>query len=70
MGVLVQGKDAMICNYPSDPTVVFGYSSIGFLVASSLMGLISIFYSYNGTSVPPSALFKYTTLSVFFIIAL
>ncbi|RHN76856.1 hypothetical protein MtrunA17_Chr1g0148431 [Medicago truncatula] len=59
----------MICNYPSDPTVVFGYSSIGFLVASSLMGLISIFYSYNGTSVPPSALFKYTTLSVFFIIA-
>ncbi|GAU35967.1 hypothetical protein TSUD_207710 [Trifolium subterraneum] len=70
MGVLVQGKDAMICNYPNDPTVAFGYSSLGFLVASSLMGLVSIFYSYNRTSVPPSVLFKYTTLSIFFILAL
>ncbi|CAJ2674895.1 unnamed protein product [Trifolium pratense] len=70
MGVLVKGKDAMICNYPNDPTVVFGYSSIGFLVASSLMGLVSIFYSYNGTTVPPSVLLKYTTLSIFLILAL
>ncbi|WJX09877.1 hypothetical protein P8452_00665 [Trifolium repens] len=70
MGVLVHGKDAMICNYPNDPTVIFGYSSIGFLVASSLMGLVSLFYSYNGTSVPPSALFKYTTFSIFSSLAL
>ncbi|XP_045818330.1 uncharacterized protein LOC123911048 [Trifolium pratense] len=69
-GVLVQGKNAMICNYPNDPTVVFGYSSIGFLVASSLMGFISIFYSYNRITVPPSALFKNTTLSVFLILAM
>jgi len=70
MGVIVQGKDAMMCNYPSDPTVAFGYSSLGFLVASSCMGLISLFYSYSGTSVPPSALLKYTTLSIFLVLAM
>ncbi|AES70974.2 transmembrane protein, putative [Medicago truncatula] len=70
MGVIVKEKDAMMCNYPSDPTVAFGYSSLGFLVASSCMGLISLFYSYNGTSVPPSALLKYTTLTIFLVLAL
>jgi len=69
MGVIVQEKDAIMCNYPSDPTVAFGYSSLGFLVASSCIGLISLFYSYNGTSVPPSALLKYTTLTTFLVLA-
>ncbi|KAK2453007.1 hypothetical protein P8452_00679 [Trifolium repens] len=70
LGIVGENKKPMICNYPNDPTVIFGYSSIGFLVASSLMGLVSLFYSYNGTSVPPSALFKYTTFSIFSSLAL
>ncbi|WJX09895.1 hypothetical protein P8452_00679 [Trifolium repens] len=48
LGIVGENKKPMICNYPNDPTVIFGYSSIGFLVASSLMGLLSFDYQYIG----------------------
>ncbi|XP_010525842.1 PREDICTED: uncharacterized protein LOC104803579 [Tarenaya hassleriana] len=69
-GTPISGKGVVICKYPSDPTVVLGYLSAAFLVASTAAGYKSLFMSYKGKSVPCSVLFKSTSFSVFFNIAL
>ncbi|KAM7267220.1 hypothetical protein ACFE04_009386 [Oxalis oulophora] len=68
-GTPIVGKGVVICNYPSDPTVVLGIFSIVFLLASSAMGYCSVFHSYKGKSVPKSVMFQNTTFTTFFYIA-
>nr|DAD38696.1 TPA_asm: hypothetical protein HUJ06_013018 [Nelumbo nucifera] len=68
-GIPITRKDAVICMYPSDPTVVLGSLSVVALFLSTCFGLVSIFYPYNGKSVPQEALFQSTALVVFLAIA-
>lgn len=70
MGTPIPGKGVVICKYPASPTVALGYLSFLFLVASSAVGLFSLFYPYRGKSVPSSIMFKNTTFTVFFNVAL
>uniref|UniRef100_A0A2P2KU72 Keratin-associated protein n=1 Tax=Rhizophora mucronata TaxID=61149 RepID=A0A2P2KU72_RHIMU len=70
MGNPIQGKDTVICKYPSAPTVPLGYISVVFLVASTITGYLSLFYPYKGKSIPQSTLFKSHGFVVFFNIAL
>lgn len=69
-GTVITLKDAVVCKYAHDPTVVLGYLSVGFLVAASLAGLCSLFYPYKGKSIPQAALFQNKGFLVFFNIAL
>ncbi|XP_031132082.1 uncharacterized protein LOC116033481 [Ipomoea triloba] len=69
-GTAIPGKGIVICKYPSDPTPVFGYLSVAFLLASTVVGYFSLFYPYKGKSIPQSAFFKNTSFLVFFNIAL
>ncbi|KAM7490698.1 hypothetical protein LguiA_033619 [Lonicera macranthoides] len=69
-GTPITGKGVVICKYPSDPTVVLGYLSVVFLVASTVAGYLSLFYPYKGKSIPQGALFQSTSFLVFFNIAL
>ncbi|XWS19201.1 hypothetical protein CRYUN_Cryun32bG0110800 [Craigia yunnanensis] len=62
--------DHIICNYPSDPTVVLGFLSIASLALSILVGYYSVFYPYKGKSVPRYVFFRSMTFSVFFVITL
>ncbi|XAR69922.1 hypothetical protein NMG60_11001695 [Bertholletia excelsa] len=68
-GTAIPGKGVVICKYPYDPTVVLGYLSVGFLVASTVAGYFSLFYPYQGKSIPQSAMFRSTSFVVFFNIA-
>jgi len=69
-GTVINGKGIVICKYPSDPTVVLGYLSVGFLALCTAFGYFSLFYPYKGKSVPQAALFRSTSFLVFFNIAL
>ncbi|XP_061347758.1 uncharacterized protein LOC133293235 [Gastrolobium bilobum] len=69
-GTPIPGKDGVICKYPADPTVALGYLSVAFLIASTVAGYLSLFYPYKGKAVPQGVLFKHTTFTVFFNIAL
>ncbi|KAL0553270.1 hypothetical protein IC582_007159 [Cucumis melo] len=69
-GTPIPGKGIVICQYPGDPTVVLGYLSVAFLLASSVAGYLSLFYPYQGKSVPRGAMFKSSSFSAFFNIAL
>jgi len=69
-GTAIPGKDVVICKYPSDPTVALGSLSIVALLVSVIIGWYSVFFPYNGKSVPTGALFRSTTLIVFFTIAI
>ncbi|KAL3747970.1 hypothetical protein ACJRO7_016741 [Eucalyptus globulus] len=69
-GTPIPGKDVVICKYPSDPTVLLGSLSVVFLVVSTVAGYISLFYPYEGKSIPQSAFFRNTTFVIFFNIAL
>ncbi|KAK9097652.1 hypothetical protein Syun_024697 [Stephania yunnanensis] len=69
-GSPITGKDVVICKYPTDPTAVLGIFSFVTLAVSTVLGCFSVFYSYKGTHVPAAALFKSTSLLVFFLIAL
>ncbi|CAA6672097.1 unnamed protein product [Spirodela intermedia] len=68
-GTPIQGKGVIICQYPSDQTVLLGSLSIISLFISMLLGFVSVFYPYKGKSVPTEVLFRSTTLLVFFTIA-
>jgi len=63
------GKDVVICKFPKDPTVSLGATSFVALVISTFVGVVSVFYPYQGKHVPRSALFESTSLVVFFVIA-
>ncbi|XP_059460973.1 uncharacterized protein LOC132190105 [Corylus avellana] len=69
-GTPITGKGVVICKYSSDPTVVLGYLSVAFLIATTVAGYLSLFYPYKGKSVPQSALFRSTSFVVFFNIAI
>ncbi|CAL5205086.1 unnamed protein product [Lathyrus oleraceus] len=69
-GTPVAVKDGVSCKFPSDPTIPLGYLSIVFLIASTVVGYLSLFYPYKGKSVPQGVLFKHTTFLVFFNVAL
>lgn len=71
-GTPVPGLDgvSVTCKYPADPTVALGYLSTAFLVASTVIGYMSLFYPYKGKSIPQGILFKHTTFTVFFNISL
>lgn len=69
-GTPIMGKGVVICKYPSDPTVALGYLSVAFLIASTVVGYLSLFYPYQGKAIPFSALFQSTSFVVFFNIAL
>ncbi|CAK9317419.1 unnamed protein product [Citrullus colocynthis] len=69
-GTPIPGDGIVVCKYPGDPTVALGFLSFLFLLASSLAGYLSVFYPYQGKSIPRGAFFKTTTFSAFFNIAL
>ncbi|KAL7159670.1 hypothetical protein ABFS83_01G043500 [Erythranthe nasuta] len=69
-GTPITGTNVVICKYPSDPTVILGYLSVVFLAVSTFAGYYSLFYPYQGKSIPQTALFKNTGFFVFFTIAL
>ncbi|KAF6139668.1 hypothetical protein GIB67_002473 [Kingdonia uniflora] len=68
-GTPIPGRDVVICKFPSDPTVALGILSVVALIFSAALGLVSVFYPYKGQHVPKAALFKNTSLVVFFGIA-
>lgn len=63
-------KRRVICKYKSDPTVALGYLSFALLVASSVADFLSLFYPYQGKSIPQAALLKNTSFVVVLNIAL
>nr|XP_016457766.1 PREDICTED: uncharacterized protein LOC107781557 [Nicotiana tabacum]XP_016457767.1 PREDICTED: uncharacterized protein LOC107781557 [Nicotiana tabacum] len=69
-GTAIPGKGVVICKYKSDPIVALGYLSFALLVASSVAGFLSLFYPYQGKSIPQAALLKNTSFVVFLNIAL
>ncbi|KAL8141382.1 hypothetical protein V2J09_007403 [Rumex salicifolius] len=71
-GTPVQGKDVIICNYPSasHQYVVLGFVSLGFLALSALVGMASLSLSYNKRAIPSSALYASSTMTTFYYIAL
>ncbi|KAJ7966078.1 putative Transmembrane protein [Quillaja saponaria] len=69
-GTPIEGKGVVICKYPTDPTVALGYLSVAFLVVSTVVGYLSLFYPYKGKAVPQSVLFQSTSFVVFFNISL
>ena len=68
-GTKILGKDVVICKYPSDPTVVLGYLSLGFLIVTTVAGYLSLFYPYKGKSIPQGTLFRSGSFAIFFNIA-
>ncbi|KAL6549723.1 hypothetical protein OROMI_020211 [Orobanche minor] len=68
-GTPITGKGVVICKYPSDPTVVLGYLSVAFLAVSTLAGWYSLFYPYQGKSVPQAAFFQNKGFLVFVNVA-
>ncbi|XP_027356285.1 uncharacterized protein LOC113865747 [Abrus precatorius] len=68
-GTPVPGKDSVTCDFPADRTVALGYLSAAFLIASTVVGYLSLFYPYRGKSVHYGVLFKSTSFAVFFNIA-
>lgn len=54
----------------TDPSVVLGDLSKACLIASTLLGYISVFYPYDGKSVPRGFMFKDIIFTIFFSAAL
>ncbi|KAL3498175.1 hypothetical protein ACH5RR_040907 [Cinchona calisaya] len=69
-GEPIIGKDVVICKYPSDPSVALGYISFAFLVASTIVGYVSLFYPYKGKSIPQSEAFRNCWFNSYYNIAL
>ncbi|KAJ1261362.1 hypothetical protein BS78_09G024100 [Paspalum vaginatum] len=68
-GTPIQGKDVVICKFPSDPSIAMGSMSVVALVAAAIVGHVAIFFPYSSKSVPRGALFQSTSLTVFFVVA-
>lgn len=68
-GTKIQGKGVIICKFPNDPTVSLGSLSVVALLISAVLGVIAVFFPYKGQFVPKAALFRSTSLTVFFCIA-
>lgn len=61
---------SVTCRYSSDPTVVLGVLSTVFLIVSTVVGYMSLFYPYKGKIVPQGAMLKHFCFSAFFNVAL
>ncbi|KAJ8466736.1 hypothetical protein OPV22_029288 [Ensete ventricosum] len=68
-GTPIQAKDAVICKFPDDPSILLGTLSVVTLVLAAIAGHAAVYFPYKGKSVPRNALFRSTTLSTFFVIA-
>lgn len=68
-GTPVQGKDVIICKFPSDPTIALGGLSVAAVFFCAALGILSVFFPYKGKSVPRGILFRNVTLFVFFQLA-
>ncbi|XP_042380400.1 uncharacterized protein LOC121972842 [Zingiber officinale] len=68
-GTPIQGRDVVICKFPSDPSILLGSLSTIALVLSVILGHVGIFFPYKGKPVSTSVLFGYKTLSIFFYVA-
>ncbi|KAI3924620.1 hypothetical protein MKW92_044223 [Papaver armeniacum] len=73
-GIPMPGVGEVICEFPSDPSVVLGSLSVagtvlGALIICSGLGFASVFYPYKDQSVPKGALFQSTVLVVFIWVA-
>ncbi|GFP81587.1 hypothetical protein PHJA_000302000 [Phtheirospermum japonicum] len=68
-GTPITGKDTVICKYPSDLTVPLGYLSTVFLAFSTFAGWYSLFYPYQGKSVPQAAFFQNRGFLIFVNVA-
>ncbi|KAL3613828.1 hypothetical protein CASFOL_041902 [Castilleja foliolosa] len=62
-------ENIVICHYPSDLTVSLGYLSTVFLAFSTFSGWYSLFYPYQGKSVPRAAFFQNKGFLIFFNVA-
>ncbi|XP_010922470.1 uncharacterized protein [Elaeis guineensis] len=65
-GTPIQGKDVIICKFPSDPTVALGALSVVAVFISAALGILSVFFPYKGKSVPRNVMFQNCTFFVFF----
>ncbi|KAG0487775.1 hypothetical protein HPP92_006586 [Vanilla planifolia] len=68
-GTPVQMKGYVMCNFPKDSSVALGALSVVALLISAVLGLLSVYFPYNGQRVPKHALFHGTTMRVFFLVA-
>ncbi|XP_074584809.1 uncharacterized protein LOC141840655 [Curcuma longa] len=68
-GTPIQGRDVVICKFPSDPTILLGSLSTIALVLSVILGHVGIFFPYKGKPLSTSVLFGYKTLFIFFYVA-
>ncbi|CAN6444920.1 unnamed protein product [Victoria cruziana] len=68
-GDIITLKEAVMCKFPNDPTVPLGSLSFVFLLLSTAFGFTAVFLPYKGKSIPAGALFRSTSLGVFFAIA-
>ncbi|KAI5019090.1 hypothetical protein ZWY2020_043978 [Hordeum vulgare] len=69
-GTPIRGADVVVCRFPPDPTVALGALSALAAACSAGIGAVSVFFPYDGRSIPRKALFDYTLLHVFFHLAI
>ncbi|KAE9617888.1 hypothetical protein Lalb_Chr03g0040341 [Lupinus albus] len=50
-GTPLPNGNGIICKYLIDPTVTLGYLSIVFLIGSTVIGYLSLFYPYKGKAI-------------------
>ncbi|MED6133482.1 hypothetical protein PIB30_028548 [Stylosanthes scabra] len=72
LGIFAERKNKrMTCEYPYyDGSVVLGYLSTAFLIASTIAGYLSLFYPYKGKSLPHALFLQQTSFVLFYNIAL
>ncbi|XBJ10939.1 hypothetical protein VPH35_015707 [Triticum aestivum] len=70
-GTPIRGADVIVCRFPPDATVA-ALGALSALVAACCAGIgaVSVFFPYDGRSIPRKALFDYTMLHVFFHLAI
>ncbi|EPS65051.1 hypothetical protein M569_09730, partial [Genlisea aurea] len=57
-GVPTQRNGFVFCSFPSDRSVFLGYASTALLMAATVAGYFSVFYPYDGKSIPRAAVFS------------
>ncbi|KAF6985092.1 hypothetical protein CFC21_002995 [Triticum aestivum] len=59
----IRGADVVVCRLPPDPTVALGALSALAAACCAGIGAVSVFFPYDGRSIPRKALFDYTPCS-------
>ncbi|WOL01936.1 hypothetical protein Cni_G10655 [Canna indica] len=68
-GVPIKGKDVVICEFPTDPTIALGSLSVVTLILAAIVGHIAVYFPYKGKAAPNNLLFRSASMFVFFIVA-